>query len=339
MEWEPYAANDVATFQSCYGTSVPVTAVNVDGGPGNNANDVEATMDIQTVIALAPQAQVLVYQGSEANTDASWIDVFDQIATDNRADVISTSWGSCEAQTDSYAVKHEATVLAQMAAQGQSFLASSGDQGSEDCQNGNGSGSNALAVDDPGTQPLATSVGGTSMQALGPPPGEQTWNDGISGGSGGGGISANAPMPSWQTGPGVVSPQSSGAPCSAPSGTLCRQVPDVSALAGGDTDYLYYWQGQWTNEGGTSASTPLWAAMVATLMSHPTCGGQRFGLLNPKLYAVASTFGASAFNDITIGTNDAGDQHGGLYPATPGYDMATGLGTPIGGGLLTGLCG
>ena len=71
----------------------------------------------------------------------------------------------------------------------------------------------------------------------------------------------------------------------------------------------------------------------------PACTGIQIGFVNPLLYQLAGSGYGKYFNDITTGNNDADDTNGGLYPASAGYDMATGLGSPIGAGLAEGLCG
>jgi hypothetical protein len=113
----------------------------------------------------------------------------------------------------------------------------------------------------------------------------------------------------------------------------------VSADADPTTGYVAYWRGGWTTVGGTSASAPLWAGLAA--LADESCGASPLGLLNPQLYAIASGAGAaSALNDITSGDNDIASPSG-PYPATAGYDMASGLGTPIAGGadgLVAQLC-
>src|SRR5208283_5460228 len=97
----------------------------------------------------------------------------------------------------------------------------------------------SLEVDDPGSQPWVTGVGGTELDSFGTPPAETTWNTGIYEGTGGGGNSTQWTMPSWQLGPGVQSgftkaddsyTGASPCPLSAGAGTVsCREVPDVSS--------------------------------------------------------------------------------------------------------------
>jgi hypothetical protein len=199
------------------------------------------------------------------------------------------------------------------------------------------------AVSDPASQPYVTSVGGTSfghgVPALGPPPTEQAWNDAqyFSEGAGGGGISALFAMPAYQKALGVVS-GSSGTPC-ANTGGDCREVPDVSADADPSTGYIIFDSVNglnWNALGGTSGAAPLWAAVLAVVASNNgTTAG--YGQLNPALYLLAQETPGTYFNDVTSGNIDYNATAGGQYPAMAGYDMATGLGTPVASALATGL--
>lgn len=121
----------------------------------------------------------------------------------------------------------------------------------------------------------------------------------------------------------------------------CFCTPDVSLNADPATGYSVYCtdpadsfcktgefgQPGWIRLGGTSCAAPLWAAIAALDVQHH--GGKRLGLFNYILYPFDSTAGyASQFHDITL-------QDNGYYPAKPGYDMATGLGTPDVYNLIT----
>jgi DNA-binding beta-propeller fold protein YncE len=189
-----------------------------------------------------------------------------------------------------------------------------------------------LAVDDPSAQPYVTSVGGTDLTALGPKPTESVWNQdfntgcGCEEGAGTGGISSTWTMPSWQVAPGVVNSYSSRTPCAATSGH-CREMPDVSADP--THGYVIFQAGRWTSTGGTSAATPLWAAMTGVM-----AGSVRNGLLNPTLYRIAN-LELAGYDDVTTGTNDYTGTHNGAYPATKGYDQGSGLGTPVATSLLS----
>jgi hypothetical protein len=161
---------------------------------------------------------------------------------------------------------------------------------------------------------------------------------------GGGGISSIWKMPSWQlaSDTGVINSYSSGSTCQAAAGQYCREVPDVSADAG--TGYAMYADGkthpnEWLRVTGTSLATPTWAA-IATLMDNSStyCRKHPVGFLNPALYRLAASTPAD-FNDITTGVNNGGKSiAGGRYPATKGYDLATGLGTPNAAALARSFC-
>jgi DNA-binding beta-propeller fold protein YncE len=193
-----------------------------------------------------------------------------------------------------------------------------------------------LGVEDPSGQPYVTGVGGTNLVKLGPAPKETVWDEPALGeGAGSGGISSQWTMPKYQSGPGVVSKYSSGKPCRATGGKLCRELPDVSASADPAHGYVIVFGGGWTVVGGTSAATPLWAALTALLDVYRG-KMHRLGFLNPSLYKLAAE-GKPIVNDVTVGNNDYTTTHGGFYPTTKRYDMATGLGTPIGTGLAKAL--
>jgi hypothetical protein len=372
FEQEAFQPSDIAEFQACYGTSASVEAIDVDGGPTPfNGEDAEAALDIEQVVGLAPRAHVLVYQGPIEQSQAP-IDIISRIVSDDRAKVISTSWGICERYTAQRVISAENTLLQEAAAQGQSFFAASGDSGSEQCEQYKAE-EFQLAVLNPASQPFATGVGGTSLYGLDAegnpvfpydgtlPPGEGVWNNGPyrseGGGGTGGGISAEWAMPSYQLGAagsvGVINAESSGAPCGAGAGH-CREVPDVSADADPQTGYVVYidggtTEGGWTILGGTSGAAPLWAALTALANSSPACRGLPIGFANPSLYAIAGSAYSSDFRDIVepspssraFGfppTNNSTAFGVGPFAVTPGYDMATGIGAPLGPSLAASLC-
>jgi subtilase family serine protease len=168
-----------------------------------------------------------------------------------------------------------------------------------------------------------TSVGGTDLEtnsAGGAWSSETAWADS------GGGISPDKyAIPSWQT--------ATAAGCSSCSKTY-RNGPDVSANA----NFTFYVCADQTtctaNEyGGTSFATPMWAGYLALANQQQAAnGGKPLGFINPTLYTIG--LGSSYhtdFHDITGGSNG--------YPATVGYDLATGLGSPNGSGLINSLTG
>ncbi|MDQ2758863.1 MAG: protease pro-enzyme activation domain-containing protein [Actinomycetota bacterium] len=350
-ELEPYAPSDIATYQSCYGTSTPVSNLPVDGGAGSGAGMGEAALDIEDVIGLAPKANVLVYSGpnsASGSPGSGPYDTYAAIISQDRAQVISTTWGNCEPREGSSEAQGESTLFEEAAVQGQTIVAAAGDGGAEDCSDQSGAPIGGPAVDDPASQPFVTGVGGTTLHTPGPPPNETVWNEAARtppAGAGGGGISALWPMLSYQSSAPaslhVVNAASSAAPCGSRT-TLCREVPDVSADADPFTGYLIYFTGTgtgvrgWTPVGGTSGAEPLWAALLALTNASRACGGSAIGFANPVLYRAAASALPSAFNDIISGENDYTGAGG--FIAGPGYDMASGLGTPNGTTLPAALC-
>ena len=332
FEEEAWRASDISKFQACYGTGAQISTVKVDGGAGHRPG-LEATLDIETVIALAPRASLLVYEAPGSLTSKSIIDGYTRIIDDDRAQVLSTSYGLCEQATKHFnpgLIASENIVFEQAATEGISVFAAAGDNGSEACDKLS-SRLKELAVQDPASQPFVTSIGGTELTAIGPPPAERVWNEArLGAGAGGGGISSVWPMPSWQKGPGVIGRYSSGRPCHLARG-YCREVPDLSAAADPQRGYVIYFRG-WLAEGGTSAAAPLCAALLTDISSREAPPA-RAGFLNPLLYSLPK----GTFNDIRRGDNDYTRTHHGRYPATRWYDLASGLGSPIGPNLAAAL--
>jgi subtilase family serine protease len=317
-ELEPFSATDVAAYQACYGTSTSVTTIPVDGGAGRGYGSGEAAMDVQDLIGLAPQASIKVYEGPA--TGAGAYDTYSRIINDNSAQVIATAWGLCEALAGAVPAAAESTLFQEAAAQGQSVLAAAGDLGSNDC------GDHRPAVDDPASQPWVTAVGATSRQASQ----DVVWNDSF--GATGGGVSRLWGRPAYQAGAALAQ---SSVTCRS-SGTACRELPDLSVHGDPANGYVAYFSGAWRIVGGTSIAAPTIAALTALADASPACGGHPLGFLNPALYRAAGNSYAANFTDVTSGTNAFGSVAG--YAAGPGYDMASGLGTPA-PGLGNTLCG
>jgi len=198
------------------------------------------------------------------------------------------------------------------AALGVTICAASGDNGS-----GDGVSDGANHVDFPASSPHILACGGTSLQsANGKITSETVWNDGAQGGAGGGGFSNQFPLPAWQSSASVKPPSGGG-----------RGVPDVAGDADPETGYKVLVDGKSLVIGGTSAVAPLWSGLIALLNEKL---GKPLGFLQPTLYGLPGT--AGAFNDITSGSN-------GAFAAGPGWDAATGLGSPSAGNLLKALSG
>jgi hypothetical protein len=358
-ELEPVAASDLAAFQACYGINVPIDYVRVDGGAGSGEGSGESALDIENVLGYVPGARVLVYQGPNSNfggPGSGPYDVFNEIVSQDRAQVVTISWGECESALGPTSAQAENTLFQEAAAQGQTIVAAGGDTGAEDCQTASSAPAPQPAVDDPASQPFVTGVGGTTLSSLGPRPAEEVWNNGgtpaalLSPGAGGGGISALWGMPAAQLdalpGLNVRSGAPTGSTCGQPGG-WCRQVPDVSADADPATGYEIYYNGLgtapgqprgWQAFGGTSAASPVWASLMALADASPGCAGAPVGMGLPALYRAAGSNYAGAFNDVRSGNNDFTGTNSGRFAAGPGYDEASGLGSPNGPTLIPQLC-
>ncbi len=312
-----YVGTDLADLTTYYTNvgqtnNVPITLLSTDGTPttctnnsaGGFCDDTEQTLDMTQALGMAPNLDSLVvYVGSD---DAP---ILNAMATAEPLNAqIGCSWGWYPADPsvdDPY--------YQEFAAQGQNFFVASGDSG-------------VWVAADGGVYPAddvyITSVGGTDLNTSGAGgawASEQAWADG------GGGISPDDYLiPAWQV--------TAAAGCGDCSQTY-RNGPDVSANA----NFTFYvcadQQACTANEyGGTSFAAPMWAGFTALINQQATGGGGApLGFLNPALYAIGANANyTTAFHDITVGSN-------GTYPATVGYDLATGLGSPNGAGLIDAL--
>ncbi len=328
-ELAPYSAADVSTYFTCYGLAPSISNVSVDGG-ANTSNSLETTLDIEEAGALAPGSSLEVYVGP--NNSVGPLDLFQRIADDDTASVVSTSWGTCELDPTNDPAA-EQPIFQQMAAQGQTMVAAAGDNGSSDCYGVSGVASpKSPAVDDPASQPFVTGVGGLSVTSISPLV-QSVWADTSAGnlGGSGGGISQIWSRPSWQSAPGLT------------SAVTMRAVPDLSVMGDPATGFIYYFTGSnsgtcrsgscanaWGAIGGTSIGSPLVSALFATAAQ--ACSVSRLGFMNPTLYRAAGV----GFVDVTQGSNDLFNT--GLYSATAGYDEASGLGSPNPATFYSALC-
>ncbi|MBR7834964.1 S8/S53 family peptidase [Actinospica durhamensis] len=363
FELESYDPAGVAAIDSCYGHSNSVTEVKVDGGPTAPPNQVtqvgiESALDIENIANLAPGASIIDYAGPDAAnaSETDLLNIFETIFNQDKANVVSSSWGLCEplTQGNSTAVQGEENALfEQAAAQGQTVVAASGDSGSTDCYGDSTSAAvnSGLSVDDPASQPFVLGAGGTNMTGTGTFT-QSVWNecfdttDPTTCGSGGGGVSNYWPAQSYESG---LSPSGYTTHCAKASTTGCRGVPDVSALADPNDGYVIeetvsgtgITTGEYYNIiGGTSGAAPVWAAIFALADSSTQCksnGGA--GFVNSNLYTAGKAGTSGIFTDVTVGNNDVTEfgSNGG-YAATAGYDLASGWGTPDATGVISTVC-
>ncbi len=320
VQFDGYDPNDIASYESLAGLpSVPLTNVYIDGFDGTvsgNGGEIEVSLDIEMVISMAPGlSKVILY---EAPTNGISNDVLSRIATDNQARQISCSWG-WGGGPDTNADQ----IFQEMAVQGQSFFAASGDSDAF---------ITSTSTNFPADDPYLTSVGGTTLTTtspVGPWVSETVWNWGVEFGEDGvgssGGISTSYPIPTWQQAVNMAAMGGS---------TTMRNIPDVALTA--DNVYVIADSGtEYPGTGGTSCASPLWAAFTALVNQQAAANGQPpVGFLNPALYLIGTELDyASDFQDITTGHNEwIGSP--AQFVAVAGYDLCTGWGTPTGSNLV-----
>lgn len=321
FSYDGYKTADLSLYYSKTGmaSSVPVKNVLVNGYSGtcdagdgsgtSTCDDGEQVLDIVNVIGMAPGLkQVLFYEGDSAT------DILNQMATDNTAKVISSSWGGGDFGSA------DDTIYKQFAAQGQTFLNASGDDGAYNAQTW-------LA---PSLDPNIVDVGGTDLVTSGPG-GKWTSETGWSGSSGGYYKPAGYAIPAYQKTTGVITSTNKGS-------TTLRNDPDVSAEA--DFDNPTVSNGSFeTGYGGTSFAAPRWAGLLALANQQSVAAGKStVGFVNTKIYTMGLSASASSdFHDITSGSNKPDEGTGAGFKAVGGFDLVTGWGSPQGAALINAL--
>ena len=338
IEIDGYRYSDLTSFASCFGLPIPAVSgfgVNLSHplAPGG-----ESTLDLELLTAAAPGLKAVDVYESRARASDVLRSLTAPLQNGSRVpQVISASLGTCEPALQisigTSGIRAAEGALALAAASGISVLSSSGDAGSTSCIGRSGP-IDALAVSYPASSPWVTGVGGTNVQlnAANQISAQIVWNDApYNLSAGGGGLSGLFGRPGYQNG--FVSQSH-------------RGVPDVSMLADVLPGYDIYCTAAdcarasggnpWIAVGGTSAASPLLAGGFAlvdqTLRVHQK---QSLGVANSLLYQIARTNSASGvFSDVTGSDNDLGPylpggNHRalGCCSATPGYDLATGLGS------------
>jgi kumamolisin len=316
IEIDAFSQDDLNLFTKHFG--LPAMRPNIANGVTLSKIEGEADLDLEVAHEIAPRARLLVYNCSNC-TDTAMVQLESQVVRANPRSIISISLGACETAEGSQTVKAEANIFAEADALGETVLVASGDNGAYTCLEqawGATPSPQYVSVSSPSSAPGVTAVGGTSLSLTANSSWyrEEAWQNAPASSGTGGGISAYFARPSWQYGPGVVNAYDS-------SGR--REVPDVSADGDPLTGAQVVIQGQLAEVGGTSQATPIWAAIIADINQYlQQHNRQVVGFMNPALYALAAGSPPyPPFHDITVGDNL-------LYPATPGYDLATGLGTP-----------
>ena len=324
----------------------------------------EATLDVTRAGSVAPGATIDLVISADAPSAGGVGIAIQHVVDTNLAQIMSISFSSCEQSAGQAFTSFLDSVFSQAAAQGISVFVSSGDSGAAGCDK-HSTAPPSTQFASPSAicaSGYVTCVGGTQFldtatpsaywstinlagreSALGYIP-EGAWNDPLDASGNpqidatGGGVSAYIPKPSWQVGLGVPGTQGRYTPdvsfsSSAHDGYLnCSAAASASCVAeSGTTHFLI--------SSGTSAAAPSMAGIAALLDQKI---GSAQGNLNPRLYALASSPGNAVFHDITAAACDASVPStcnnstpgpttltGGLvgYTVSPGYDLATGLGS------------
>ena len=336
---DPYIQSELNDFSAAFG--IPTTTIHaicVDGpcdyyeGVTTGWNG-EIALDVEWSHAMAPGAIINLYIGS-TNAQPLYDAVAAAVAGTNGtspyspSSIVSMSWGTPENDIgESGAIAPYFgenypwlnAVFQWGAAEGITFFASTGDWGAYD--QGYGQTSPYGGAIYPSTDPFVTAVGGTSLYPSTTSgylqyPGNATggygyetawsWNN-YYGWATGGGFSTFFGQPSWQSGPGV------------PSGET-RGAPDVSWNADPLTGVLVNLNGTFWVYGGTSEGSPSWAGAMALIDQY---AGHDLGSINPSLYSILNNPSeyAKVFHDVTVGNNDP-------LQAGPGWDPVTGVGSP-----------
>jgi subtilase family serine protease len=359
----PTIQSDLKHFDSVFGIPDPPSFQIVCNPPGcpsfNPLNfpldelgwTIETTLDVEYAHAMAPAAKIVLVVASTPAGNA--INTAEAMAISKfPGSVMSQSFGIPEyliTGNNAQVLQAEQNYIAAKAA-GITVLASAGDAGA-------GNGINTANALFPASSPYVTAVGGTQGNPFGnlvtytgtcssglrpgfptgcTPTGygsEAVWNEKWLPAAGGGAPSLIFAAPTWQFGVTHIP---------------MRTTPDISYNAAVDGGVLVYWTAcltcisptfsGWFVVGGTSAGSPQWAAIFAIANQLRAIKGEGpLGFVNPKLYGLAeSSVYSSDFHDITVGSNQlAGTTIG--FNAQPGYDLASGWGTPNVGNLVSDL--
>jgi kumamolisin len=322
LELDGFNAGDLNAFTSKFN----LPAFNSSNFVTNGAvakPEGETTMDLETIREIAPAAKIVYYNllqdTSATNLAELLLAGFSRVIKLYPGAIWTMSIGGCEKASTFADLDAEAEAVAKAETQGSTVFASSGDTAGFECVPYTSWGSAPkqadVGVSNPAVLPDITGVGGTllSVSTAGSYLGETTWfwpflNEGTSGGQ-----SSMFAQPTWQVGQNLP----------APSNKVPRLVPDIAADADPNSGNADYDGGSWGTGGGTSLSSPIWAAFTALMDQYLRQHGKGpIGFLNPALYYLADhaqTY--PPFHAVTTGGNE-------VWRNEAGYNESTGLGSP-----------
>jgi kumamolisin len=318
FETDGFSQSDFTRFTTKY--HLPPIRMTVIGGQAGKPSG-ETELDAEAVHEIAPDAN-LVYFNFLTNSSSTMVSDFSKVTKLYPGSIWNFSLGACEYGLLADKVDFTKLEDALQAAEGtgSTIFAASGDAGGFDCTPpldwGDNPQQSYAGVTFPADMPAVTGVGGTSLSvdANGDYAGEAAWTESLLSQGTGGGVSVVWNDPGWEKAPGT------GDYDGAQPGL---QVPDVAAVADPSTGVAGVNEGSAIEGGGTSLAAPVWAGFTALIdeyLERQHLG--ELGFANQDFFEIASRVEPyPAFHDVVSGG-------GALYPATPGYDMATGLGSP-----------
>jgi subtilase family serine protease len=315
----PTMRSDLAAFDSVFGLPAPPSFKTIapDGltpfdpsNPDQVGWSGEIALDVEWAHAIAPNANIVLALASSDN-DADLLAVQRYVVRHSLGHVISMSFGEAEQCMVASVQTQEHAVFRRAVASGITLLSSSGDTGAAEPSCDGSTFIKAASI--PASDPLVTGVGGTDLVAnlkTGAYGSESVWNEPQYPLAGGGGFSSLYSRPAYQDGV-SSNPQ--------------RGVPDVAMTASAAHGVVVAWgssgsPGEYWIFDGTSVGSPIWGGIVSIA---DQSAGHGLGNINPTLYQL----NASDYHDITTGNNDFQGIIG--FAALPGWDAASGLGSPI----------
>ena len=284
----------------------------------------ETELDVQIIHAIAPDAGIVVMTSPIAETEGTiglpqFMQLEQYAVNHHLGQIFSQSYVASEATLADSAsqqfVQSYTSFYQQITTQdGFTVVSGSGDNGATDFDNLAGTQLDPHpTVNFPADVPWVTAVGGTTLMHATSGTGyeERAWS------GSGGGVSKFFTEPSFQQSmPSSVQSQLAGH----------RGIPDIAADADPYTGMAFYINGQWSMTGGTSASTPFWASIVAIA---DQMAGHPLGFINPGIYKIAaSQHYQQDFRDITAGSNAVPKVSVQGFQAVQGWDAVTGWGSP-----------
>jgi kumamolisin len=301
---------DLSGYLSYFGikrTGPATQRVLVDGGPppGIGPDSDETTLDVETIVSLAPGTALYVYEAPyDEPTNGNFIDIYNQVVSDDLVDTLNSSYTYCEKAIKPHSYPRAINaIFGQGNALGITFHAAAGDSGdySPGCNN-------RRHIGEPVDAPNNVAVGGTSLDVngQGQETGEVGWN------GTGGGVSRIFALPPYQKGVANVIDRG-------------RNIPDIAFDADPGTGESFYFGGGFDGPiGGTSLASPIFGAALTEIDQLQNARSGNFDVTLYKTW-LANGYGSGStayFRDITVG-------HLTHFRAKTGYDQMSGIGAML----------